>query len=88
MQPPIQVDADPMRAQVGAAIRDALLTLSIAAGVLGWTHVAGAVSGLMAAAGPVAGVAVFVWRQVVTRRHAQKAAAMADKLPNRIAVAK
>jgi uncharacterized membrane protein YtjA (UPF0391 family) len=85
---PILVNAQPATDQVEAGFRMTLFAISAVAGALGYTGVAGKASALLMAVSPVAGLIVFVWSQISTRLKSQKAAAMANALPNEVAMTK
>jgi hypothetical protein len=85
---PIIVNAEPGADQWAAAFRQLLLVAAGIATVFGWRHLAGDASGLLAIAAPAGGLVAFVIGQIKTRHSAQKMAAMADALPDRIAQVK
>lgn len=74
--------------QINAGIRQLLLCVSAVAGALGYEHVAGNASALLAASGTIAGVVAFVWGQIATRIKANRSVAMAQQLPNSVAQTK
>jgi hypothetical protein len=82
---PITVNATPTLEQVSAGLRYGLMAVAAVAGTLGYSHVAGQASALLMAVAPVAGFVVFIWGQIVTRKTSQKAATMANALPNSVA---
>lgn len=95
MTEPIVVHATPTVPQVAAGIRQVALATGAILSTLGLTAWAGKLDLVVNMATPIASVAVVVgpmvmaaaaWLgQLATRRHAQKAAAMAKQLPNDVA---
>lgn len=93
--PVIQVNANPAQDQAEALVRQVLAAAGLIVATLGAAKAAGVLNVLAALAGPIVtvlfgavGLGAILWGQVKTRRLAQKAAAMANALPDSVAVAK
>jgi uncharacterized membrane protein len=91
---PIVVHATPTAPQIAAGLRQVILALgSIVAalesmGIGDKFHLSADLNNALGYVGGVAAVIAIVWGQIETRRNAQKAAAMANALPNSTAVTK
>lgn len=85
---PIIVNANPAADQAQALVRQVLLAAAAIASALGYAGVAGKLNLLLMAAGPIAVLLVTIWGQIRTRVLSQKAAAMANQLPDEVAQTK
>ncbi len=96
--PPIQVPATPVKPQIEAGIRQVALSIGIILGAFGLSGLATKANLIVTLAPQIATVLVIVgpalwgaavWLgQLSTRKHAQDAATMAAKLPDKDAVLK
>jgi hypothetical protein len=82
---PIVVKA-PSQIATETFLRQLLLLIAGGATVLGYGHLAGIANGLLAVAGPAAGVFVVIWGQLHTLKVAYEAVAMAHAVNNSVAV--
>lgn len=85
---PIQVNATPTKDQIEVAIRQIVLALGPVMTLVGYAGWAGAANVILAVAGPVATVVVFVWGQLYTRSRSKKMTVMAEASPNSVAQVK
>jgi hypothetical protein len=90
---PIIVPDTPTQPQIEALVRQVLAAAGLIAAAFGLAKAAGAITILTTLIGPIGslvggviGIGAIVYGQVITRRNARKAAAMATKLPNDIAM--
>jgi hypothetical protein len=93
--PPIEVNATPGRDQAEALLRQVIAALALIVAAFGAAKWAGQLNLLATLAGPivtvafgVVGIGAILWGQIKTRILSQKAAAMANMLPDRVAVTK
>jgi len=92
---PIVVNANPGQDQAEAAVRQVLLALGVIVAAFGAAKWSGTLNMLASLAGPivtvlfgVVGIGAAIWGQIKTREVAKKGAAMANLLPDSLAVAK
>lgn len=84
----IVVNQSPTPAQILSAVRWAITTAGAVATALGYAGAAGHISGLLQFAGPIATALGFALSQWNARDSAKVKAALANALPNTVAVAK
>lgn len=87
---PIVVHATPTRPQIEAALRQVILAIGPVVGLFGYAGFADShtMNTVLALIGPASAIISFVWGQWNTRKQAQKAATMAEALPDKIAQTK
>lgn len=92
---PIIVNASPLNDQAAALLRVALISVGSVVAAFGFAKAAGSLEMIAALSGPivtalgaVVALGAFVWGQVKTLLLSQKAAAMANQLPDSVAQSK
>lgn len=92
---PIVVNAAPERDQAEALLRQVLSALGLIVAAFGLAKASGVLNSAAALAGPLVtvvfsaiGLGAVVWGQIKTRIMSKKAAAMANALPDSVAVTK
>ena len=92
MGDPIIVNSDPMKDQIAAGLRQAVTVIGPLVAVLaatGWGQKIGLSADFnifVSAIGTISAIAALIVGQIKTRSMAQKAAAMASQLPNKVAM--
>lgn len=92
---PIVVNANPLTDQASALLRVAVIALGAVAAAFGFAKASGTLETIANLAGPivtavsaVVALGTLVWSQIKTRLLSQKAATMANALPDSVATTK